>query len=82
MSSPIQNDETNTGMITSRTPGATVAVRMSRGGGRERDGTRNVHSAPSTSGVRESFATRTRAWGARMIPGSMLPKPSAVTWRD
>ena len=40
MSSPIQNDEMNTGMITSRTPGATVAVRMSRGGGRERDGTR------------------------------------------
>ena len=33
MSSPIQNNEMNTGMITSRTPGATVAVRMSRGGG-------------------------------------------------
>ena len=33
MSSPIQNDEMNTGMITSRTPGATVAVRISRGGG-------------------------------------------------
>ena len=33
MSSPIQNDETNTGMITSRTPGATAAVEVSRGGG-------------------------------------------------
>ena len=32
MSSPIQNDETNMGMITSRTPGATAAVEVSRGG--------------------------------------------------
>ena len=82
MSSPIQNDETNTGMITSRTPGATVAVRMSRGGGDADVMVRELPPSAKYFRRQESFATRTRARGARMTPGSMLPRPSAATWKD
>ena len=82
MSSPIQNDETNTGMITSRTPGATVAVRMSRGGADADVMARELPPSAKYFRRQESFATRTRARGARMTPGSMLPRRSAATWKD